>query len=86
MVRVYNSAQVWDDLLFADNFFFLGSLLRLFYLNCALLCRSLIKSKLIPVLGGSEEEEDADAENADPLPEKLRGSVVRSVYIWPDDS
>lgn len=51
-----------------------------------LLCRSLIKSKLIPVLGGSEEEEDADAENADPLPEKLRGSVVRSVYIWPDNS
>ncbi|XP_062376354.1 pecanex-like protein 1 [Sardina pilchardus] len=36
---------------------------------------SLIKSKLIPVLGGSEEEEDATTENIDPLPEKLRGSV-----------
>ncbi|XP_048125769.1 pecanex-like protein 1 [Alosa alosa] len=36
---------------------------------------SLIKSKLIPVLGGSEEEEEATTEKIDPLPEKLRGSV-----------
>uniref|UniRef100_A0A672N2V0 Pecanex-like protein n=1 Tax=Sinocyclocheilus grahami TaxID=75366 RepID=A0A672N2V0_SINGR len=38
---------------------------------------SLIKSKLMPSLGhGEEEEEEISAESTDPLPEKLRGSVV----------
>uniref|UniRef100_A0A671QEJ1 Pecanex-like protein n=1 Tax=Sinocyclocheilus anshuiensis TaxID=1608454 RepID=A0A671QEJ1_9TELE len=42
---------------------------------------SLIKSKLMPSLGhGEEDEEEISAASTDPLPEKLRGSVV-AVYI-----
>uniref|UniRef100_A0A673FYW3 Pecanex-like protein n=1 Tax=Sinocyclocheilus rhinocerous TaxID=307959 RepID=A0A673FYW3_9TELE len=42
---------------------------------------SLIKSKLMPSLGhGEEDEEEISAVSTDPLPEKLRGSVV-AVYI-----
>uniref|UniRef100_A0AAY4CNS7 Pecanex-like protein n=1 Tax=Denticeps clupeoides TaxID=299321 RepID=A0AAY4CNS7_9TELE len=37
---------------------------------------SLVKSKLIPVLGGKEEVEES-SDNLDPLPEKLRNSVVK---------
>lgn len=36
---------------------------------------SLIKSKLMPSLGHGEEEEEEE-ESIDPLPEKLKGSVV----------
>ncbi|XP_028843982.1 pecanex-like protein 2 isoform X2 [Denticeps clupeoides] len=40
---------------------------------------SLVKSKLIPVLGGKEEVEES-SDNLDPLPEKLRNSV-REILI-----
>ncbi|RXN25420.1 pecanex 2 [Labeo rohita] len=43
---------------------------------------SLIKSKLMPTLGnGEEEEEEISAESTDPLPEKLRGSVVGTPFV-----
>lgn len=39
--------------------------------------RSLIKSKVMPALGETEEEdEEEDAESKDPLPEKLQNSMV----------
>lgn len=39
-------------------------------------CRSLIKSKIMPDLVESEEEEEDDTEIKDPLPEKLQNSMV----------
>lgn len=39
-------------------------------------CRSLIKSKIMPALVESEEEEEVDTESKDPLPEKLQNSMV----------
>ncbi|XP_063047349.1 pecanex-like protein 2 [Engraulis encrasicolus] len=36
---------------------------------------SLIRSKLVHVLGGNEAEDEASSENTDPLPDKLRDSV-----------
>lgn len=38
--------------------------------------RSLIKSKVMPALVESEEEEEEDADIKDPLPEKLQNSMV----------
>lgn len=38
--------------------------------------RSLIKSKMMPALVESEEEEEDDAVIKDPLPEKLQNSMV----------
>lgn len=47
--------------------------------------RSLVKSKIMPVLVESEEEEDGDADCKDPLPEKLQSSMVRILHTLSDN-
>ncbi len=46
--------------------------------------RSLIKSKVMPALVESEEEEEEDMDSKDPLPEKLHNSMVTKEF-WKNE-
>lgn len=48
----------------------------------SLFFRSLIKSKIMPALVESEEEEEEDVDNKDPLPDILQSSVVQICFFF----